>query len=126
MLTEGLPLIARFEACHRNYLAPDGSINRPLPRKAVALQHTGRLETYAASLDQEAVSVGIALFASAWPEASGSVPPGACFDVPAACRCAVAVSANPIFSLCLVGLRITTVRPHSSDDANLNCVPAPD
>ena len=67
----------------RNYLAPDGSINRPLPafaadanllvalyrsmvllrlfdRKAVALQRTGRLGTYAVSLGQEAVSVGIA------------------------------------------------------------------
>jgi 2-oxoisovalerate dehydrogenase E1 component subunit alpha len=79
----GLPVIARFEVRHRNYLAPDGSINRPLPafasdsdlltalyrammllrnfdRKAVALQRTGRLGTYAVSLGQEAVSVGIA------------------------------------------------------------------
>ncbi len=78
-----LPVIARFEVRHRNYLAPDGSINRPLPafasdtnllvslyramvllrifdRKAVALQRTGRLGTYAVSLGQEAVSVGIA------------------------------------------------------------------
>jgi pyruvate dehydrogenase E1 component alpha subunit len=78
-----LPVIARFEVRRRNYLAPDGSINRPLPafaadtnllvalyrsmvvlrlfdRKAVALQRTGRLGTYAVSLGQEAVSVGIA------------------------------------------------------------------
>src|SRR5882724_13416054 len=26
-----LPVIAHFEVRHRNYLAPDGSINRPLP-----------------------------------------------------------------------------------------------
>ena len=83
MVDGGLPVIARFEVRHRNYLAPDGSINRPLPafasdasllaslyramvllrnfdRKAVALQRTGRLGTYAVSLGQEAVSVGIA------------------------------------------------------------------
>lgn len=83
MPTLGLPVIARFEVCHRRYLAPDGSIDRPLPafasdanlpvalyramvllrlfdRKAVALQRTGRLGTYAVSLGQEAVSVGIA------------------------------------------------------------------
>jgi pyruvate dehydrogenase E1 component alpha subunit len=76
-------VIARFEVRHRNYLAPDGSIARPLPafasdanllialyramvllrlfdKKAVALQRTGRLGTYAVSLGQEAVSVGIA------------------------------------------------------------------
>ena len=76
-------MIARFEVRHRNYLAPDGSIARPLPafasdsnllialyramvllrlfdKKAVALQRTGRLGTYAVSLGQEAVSVGIA------------------------------------------------------------------
>ena len=81
--SQGLPVIARFEVRHRNYLAPDGSINRPLPAfafdtnllvslyramvlmrifdlKAVALQRTGRLGTYAVSLGQEAVSVGIA------------------------------------------------------------------
>jgi pyruvate dehydrogenase E1 component alpha subunit len=63
-------VIARFEVRHRNYLAPDGSITRPLPafasdanllialyramvllrlfdKKAVALQRTGRLGTYA-------------------------------------------------------------------------------
>src|SRR2546430_10216249 len=83
MASGGLPVIARFEVRHRNYLALDGSINRPLPafasdanllaslyramvllrnfdRKAVALQRTGRLGTYAVSLGQEAVSVGIA------------------------------------------------------------------
>lgn len=83
MPAQGLPVIARFEVRHRNYIAPDGSINRPLPsfasdakllvelyrsmvllrhfdRKAVALQRTGRLGTYAVSLGQEAVSVGIA------------------------------------------------------------------
>lgn len=82
-VNQDLPVIARFEVRHRNYLAPDGSINRPLPafasdasllialyramvllrlfdKKAVALQRTGRLGTYAVSLGQEAVSVGIA------------------------------------------------------------------
>ena len=81
--SEELPVIARFEVRHRNYLAPDGSINRALPEfasdatllvalyrammlvrifdlKAVALQRTGRLGTYAVSLGQEAVSVGVA------------------------------------------------------------------
>ena len=80
---ETLPVIARFEVRRRAYLAPDGSINRQLPAfasdtrllvrlyramvlvrafdvKAVALQRTGRLGTYAASLGQEAVSVGTA------------------------------------------------------------------
>ena len=80
---EELPIIARFEVRRRNYLAPDGAMSRPLPafatdakllvelyrsmvllrlfdRKAVALQRTGRLGTYAISLGQEAVSVGIA------------------------------------------------------------------
>ncbi|WP_439922845.1 pyruvate dehydrogenase (acetyl-transferring) E1 component subunit alpha [Nitrobacter sp. JJSN] len=78
-----LPVIARFEVRYRNYLAPDGAIIRPLPAfaanadllvslyramvlvrafdlKAVALQRTGRLGTYAASLGQEAVAVGVA------------------------------------------------------------------
>ena len=68
--TEELPVIARFEVRRRNYLAPDGSINRPLPvfaidakllvalyramvllrlfdRKAVALQRTGNLCRFA-------------------------------------------------------------------------------
>ncbi|VIO76117.1 pyruvate dehydrogenase (acetyl-transferring) E1 component subunit alpha [Bradyrhizobium ivorense] len=80
---EELPVIARFEVRRRNCLAPDGSAVRPLPafaadakllvelyrsmvllrlfdRKAVALQRTGRLGTYAVSLGQEAVSVGVA------------------------------------------------------------------
>jgi 2-oxoisovalerate dehydrogenase E1 component alpha subunit len=80
---EQLQVIARFEVRHRAYLAPDGSIHRRLPAfasdtrllvrlyramvlvrafdlKAVALQRTGRLGTYAASLGQEAVSVGVA------------------------------------------------------------------
>jgi len=80
---EQLQVIARFEVRHRSYLAPDGSIHRLLPAfasdtrllvrlyramvlvrafdlKAVALQRTGRLGTYAASLGQEAVSVGVA------------------------------------------------------------------
>lgn len=82
-VNQDLPVIARFEVRHRNYLAPDGSITRPLPafasdpnllialyramvllrlfdKKAVALQRTGRLGTYAVSLGQEAVSVGTA------------------------------------------------------------------
>src|SRR5918999_6463623 len=74
---------ARFEVRRRAYLAPDGSVTAPLPPfasdkatliplyramvllrafdvKAVALQRTGRLGTYAVSLGQEAVSVGVA------------------------------------------------------------------
>src|SRR5215510_4886672 len=83
MADEELPVIARFEVRRRSYLAPDGTVLRPLPSfasdsdvlislyrgmvltrafdlKAVALQRTGRLGTYAVSLGQEAVSVGIA------------------------------------------------------------------
>jgi 2-oxoisovalerate dehydrogenase E1 component alpha subunit len=83
MADEGLPVIARFEVRRRSYLAPDGSVLRPLPSfasdidvlislyrgmvltrafdlKAVSLQRTGRLGTYAVSLGQEGVSVGIA------------------------------------------------------------------
>jgi pyruvate dehydrogenase E1 component alpha subunit len=83
MADEGLPVIARFEVRRRSYLAPDGTVLRPLPSfasdtgvlvplyrgmvltrafdlKAVSLQRTGRLGTYAVSLGQEAVSVGIA------------------------------------------------------------------
>jgi pyruvate dehydrogenase E1 component alpha subunit len=83
MADEALPVIARFEVRRRSYLAPDGSVLRPLPAfaadmptllalyrgmvltrafdlKAVSLQRTGRLGTYAVSLGQEAVSVGIA------------------------------------------------------------------
>lgn len=77
------PVIARFEVRRRAYLAPDGSVLRALPdfaadtdllvsllrgmvltrtfdRKAVSLQRTGRLGTYAVSLGQEAVGVGLA------------------------------------------------------------------
>jgi hypothetical protein len=80
---EDLPVIARFEVRRRSYLASDGSVLTSLPDfasntgllisllramgllrafdlKAVALQRTGRLGTYPASLGQEAVSVGIA------------------------------------------------------------------
>src|SRR5438034_1913389 len=83
MADEGLPVIARFEVRRRSYLAPDGTVLRPRPDfasdipkllglyrgmvltrafdlKAVSLQRTGRLGTYAVSLGQEAVSVGIA------------------------------------------------------------------
>src|SRR5436309_13577426 len=83
MADEALPVIARFEVHRRSYLAPDGSVLRPLPAfaadlptlltlyrgmvltrafdlKAVSLQRTGRLGTYAVSLGQEAVAVGIA------------------------------------------------------------------
>src|SRR5260370_8060574 len=80
---EQLQVIARFEVRDRSYLAPEGSIHRRPPAfasdtrllvrlyramvlvrafdlKAVALQRTGRLGTYPASLGQEAVSVGVA------------------------------------------------------------------
>src|ERR1700745_2555641 len=83
MADERLALIAGFEVRRRSYLAPDGTVLRPLPSfasdsgvlislyrgmvltrafdlKAVSLQRTGRLGTYAVSLGQEAVSVGIA------------------------------------------------------------------
>src|SRR5438093_12647931 len=83
MADEEFPVIARFEVRRRSYLAPDGSVLRPLPAfasdtatllalyrgmvltrafdlKAVSLQRTGRLGTYAVSLGQEAVAVGIA------------------------------------------------------------------
>ena len=83
MADEEFPVIARFEVRRRSYLAPDGSVLRPLPAfaadmptllalyrgmvltrafdlKAVSLQRTGRLGTYAVSLGQEAVSVGVA------------------------------------------------------------------
>jgi pyruvate dehydrogenase E1 component alpha subunit len=82
--TDGrFPVIARFEVRRRVYLAPDGTVRNTLPSfaadtdllvslyramvltrafdlKAVALQRTGRLGTYAVSLGQEAVSVGVA------------------------------------------------------------------
>jgi pyruvate dehydrogenase E1 component alpha subunit len=80
---ENLPVVAHFEVRRRGYLAPDGKALQPLPAfasdtkllvslyrgmvltrafdlKAVSLQRTGRLGTYAVSLGQEAVSVGIA------------------------------------------------------------------
>jgi pyruvate dehydrogenase E1 component alpha subunit len=80
---EELPVIARFEVRRRAYLAPDGTALRPLPSfaddgdllialyrgmvlarafdsKAVSLQRTGRLGTYAVALGQEAVAVGVA------------------------------------------------------------------
>ena len=83
MAEEELPVIARFEVRRRSYLALDGTLQRPLPSfasdtglllslyrgmvltrafdlKAVSLQGTGRLGTYATSLGQEAVSVGVA------------------------------------------------------------------
>src|SRR4029434_23205 len=82
MADEGIPVIARFEVHRRSYLAPDGTVLRPLPSftsdigvllslyrgmvltrafdlKAVSLQRTGRLGTYAVSLGQEAAAVGV-------------------------------------------------------------------
>jgi 2-oxoisovalerate dehydrogenase E1 component alpha subunit len=76
-------LVARFEIRYSRYLDPKGNPVRPLPdfahdpgelvslyramvlarrfdAKAVALQRTGRLGTFASSLGQEAVSVGVA------------------------------------------------------------------
>ncbi len=83
MADQDLPVIARFEVRRRAYLAPDGTVLRDLPDlagdqelvvslyramvlartfdlKAVSLQRTGRLGTYATSLGQEAVALGIA------------------------------------------------------------------
>src|SRR5215831_13346752 len=83
MADEGLPVIARFEVRRRSYLAPDGKLagsppefasdtdvllslyrgmvlTRAFDLKAVSLQRTGRLGTYAVSLGQEAVSIGVA------------------------------------------------------------------
>jgi 2-oxoisovalerate dehydrogenase E1 component alpha subunit len=80
---EELAVIARFEVRRRSYLAADATVLRRLPAfaadanlllslyrgmvltrafdlKAVSLQRTGRLGTYAVSLGQEAVSVGVA------------------------------------------------------------------
>jgi pyruvate dehydrogenase E1 component alpha subunit len=82
-MAEALPVIARFEVRRRRILAPDGAVVGSLPDfaddsaalvelyramvltrtfdlKAVSLQRTGRLGTYAVSLGQEAVSVGVA------------------------------------------------------------------
>ena len=83
MTDEALPVVAHFEVRRRAYLAPDGTVLGKLPDfaadipslialyramvltrafdlKAVSLQRTGRLGTYAVSLGQEAVSVGVA------------------------------------------------------------------
>src|SRR5438477_6551213 len=83
MADEDIPVIARFDVRRRTYLAADGTILRKPPDfvadirslvslyrgmvltrafdlKAVSLQRTGRPGTYAVSLGQEAVSVGIA------------------------------------------------------------------
>jgi pyruvate dehydrogenase E1 component alpha subunit len=83
MEDQTLPVIARFEVRRRRVLAPDGTLVGTLPHsckdaavlaglyramvltrtfdlKAVSLQRTGRLGTYAVSLGQEAVSVGVA------------------------------------------------------------------
>ncbi len=83
MADSDFPVIAKFEVRRRAYLAPDGSCLAGLPSlasdrervvslyrmmvlartfdmKAVALQRTGRLGTYAVSLGQEAVTIGVA------------------------------------------------------------------
>jgi len=83
MADADLPVVARFEVRRRAYLSADGRTIAPLPElaadpaalialyramvltrtfdlKAVSLQRTGRLGTYAVSLGQEAVSVGVA------------------------------------------------------------------
>jgi pyruvate dehydrogenase E1 component alpha subunit len=83
MADEELPVVARFEVRRRSYLAPDGTLvsrppgtladaasliplyramvlTRTFDLKAVSLQRTGRLGTYAVSLGQEAVPVGVA------------------------------------------------------------------
>jgi hypothetical protein len=75
--------VARFEIRHSRFLDPKGNAVRPLPdfardraelvalyramvlarrfdAKAVALQRTGRLGTFASALGQEAVPVGVA------------------------------------------------------------------
>jgi 2-oxoisovalerate dehydrogenase E1 component alpha subunit len=80
---EELPVVARFEVRRRSYLSPTGSPLRKLPSfasdsdllralyramvlarafdlKAVSLQRTGRLGTYAVALGQEAVAAGVA------------------------------------------------------------------
>jgi len=76
-------VVARFEIRYSGLIAPDGTAVRDLPgfarhrdtlvslyrwmvltrafdAKAIALQRTGRLGTYASSLGQEAVSIGLA------------------------------------------------------------------
>lgn len=77
-----MTIAAEFQIDHLQYLAPDGSLNGPLPpavldpaalvplfkqmlfirtfdAKAIALQRTGKLGTYAACLGHEATHVGI-------------------------------------------------------------------
>jgi pyruvate dehydrogenase E1 component alpha subunit len=83
MTDESLPVIAHFDVHRRSYVALDGTVAGKLPAfaadisalialyqamvltrtfdlKAVSLQRTGRLGTYAVSLGQEAVSIGVA------------------------------------------------------------------
>ena len=83
MADQDLPVIAKFAVRRRAYITPDGTLLRDLPDfasdqelvvslyramvlartfdlKAVSLQRTGRLGTYATSLGQEAVAVGLA------------------------------------------------------------------
>jgi 2-oxoisovalerate dehydrogenase E1 component alpha subunit len=83
MTRRDLPIIANFAVRRRAYIAPDGHpvgelpdfasdqgvlvtmyramvLARSFDLKAVSLQRTGRLGTYATSLGQEAVGVGIA------------------------------------------------------------------
>ena len=83
MEDEDFPIVAHFDVHRRSYLASDGTMLRKMPQfvadiptlislyramvltrtfdlKAVSLQRTGRLGTYAVSLGQEAVSVGVA------------------------------------------------------------------
>jgi pyruvate dehydrogenase E1 component alpha subunit len=83
MADQDLPVIANFAVRRRAYIAPDGGVLSELPNfasnqsvvismyratamarsfdlKAVSLQRTGRLGTYATSLGQEALGVGIA------------------------------------------------------------------
>ena len=78
-----MTITARFEIAYSGCLDPDGNaigdmpafaadrgtlielyrwmtLTRILDRKAITLQRTGRLGTYASSLGQEAVSVGVA------------------------------------------------------------------
>jgi hypothetical protein len=78
---EELPVIAKFKVRRRAYIGPDGTavcnlpdfasdqnlvvsmyrgmaLARAFDLKAVSLQRTGRLGTYATSLGQEAVAVG--------------------------------------------------------------------
>src|SRR3974390_2069363 len=82
-MAQELSVVATFEVRRRSYLGSDGTVLRELPSfatdrellvslyramvlartfdlKAVSLQRTGRLGTYATSLGQEAVGVGIA------------------------------------------------------------------